>query len=413
MPSLLLFAVVALAMLGSIWLIYSTLQAERDERAQVQRTDNIMQALGDLGRSVINAETGQRGYIITNDRAYLAPYELGRETYPAALARLKQLFSTGPPNAEQDRLMREIEQLADAKFAEMAKGVQFVDEHRIIDANQLILTDRGQELMDRLRNAMVRLEALERDTLGYAQARSTALELRIMPLLAMLAVIISLSLALGLLQISRTARAEAAAAHAEALREARDRADLLARELNHRVKNLFAVILAIVRMTGKGDPAAKGVVDRISQRIHALVNAHEVTQGAVESPTVDLRNLIETAIAPYRSESETCVIEGEAIALPSRLAVPLGLVIHELVTNAVKYGAWAGPGGQVSVAWRTTPDSVHLTWRETGRTLEATERGTGFGSMLIDGSARQIRGSITREFHDEGIEVIFDFPVGD
>ena len=66
------------------------------------------------------------------------------------------------------------------------------------------------------------------------------------------------------------------------LAEARDRADLLARELNHRVKNLFAVILAIVQMSGKDAPEAKPVVDSIADRIHALLTAHEVTQGAAD-----------------------------------------------------------------------------------------------------------------------------------
>jgi two-component sensor histidine kinase len=212
--------------------------------------------------------------------------------------------------------------------------------------------------------------------------------------------------------VTRAARAEAAAANAATVADARDRADLLARELNHRVKNLFSVILAIVRMTGKSDPAAKPVVERITQRIHALVTAHDVSQGATDNPVVDLAELVEAAIAPYRSDSERCDIAGAPLSLDTRLAVPLGLVLHELVTNTVKYGAWAQSGGLVRVSWQAQDNHARLEWEESAQGfVPPAENGArqGFGSVLMQSSAQQLGGAIERSFAADGIRVVIDF----
>ena len=236
------------------------------------------------------------------------------------------------------------------------------------------------------------------------------------PLLGGLLVLILGALVLGLWQVVRGTRAEALAATAQDLGKARDRADLLASELNHRVKNLFAVILAIVKMSGKGDPAAKPTIDKIAQRLHALLRSHEVTQGPVDQygvtrPEIDLRELVETALAPYRLDEARAQIVGEPVMLRSHLAVPLGLVLHELVTNAVKYGALADADGRLAVDWAREGDRVRLTWHEDGAPLDPKPVSEGFGTMLIASSARQIGGTIERSFHAHGVEVAMDFPV--
>ena len=409
LPSLLLFASVAAALLAATSVIFATVRAERLERQQAARTGEVLTTLRDIGRSAVNAETGQRGYLITLDRRYLAPYQLGAASYPADMRRLHVLLD---PSAtpRQRALIDQVQRLADAKFAEMAESVALIEERRILDAQQQVMSDEGQDLMTELRATLGELEAIERRALLDASRDSARLEGRIFPLLAGLVAIIAVALALGLWLVIRAARAEAAAGQAQALGEARDRADLLARELNHRVKNLFAVILAIVRMSGKGDPAAKPAVDKITRRIHALVNAHDVTQGAAERRAVDLRELVETALAPYCSDSEPCAVEGEAVALPARATVPLGLMLHELVTNAVKYGAWSGLGGLVRVNWARDGEMVRLVWREEGRAPIAEAGGEGFGTQLIDSSVRQLHGTVERAHHPHGIEVKVTFP---
>ena len=408
--SLALFALVALSLLAAMVLIFSTVRAERAERVQVAETREVLDTLREIVAATLNAETGQRGYIITLDRRYLAPFQLGAASYPAAMRRLHARLDPSA-DARQRTLVDRVEKLADAKFGEMAETVSLIDDGRLIDAKQRLLSDEGQNLMVELRATAGELEAIEASQLKRAATDTLRLERRMAPLLGALLLLILGALVLGLWQVVRGARAEALAATAQDLGEARDRADLLARELNHRVKNLFAVVLAIVKMSGKGDPAAKPTIDKIAERLHALLRSHEVTQGDGTRPEIDLRELIDTALAPYRLGDARARIVGESVMLRSHLAVPLGLVLHELVTNAVKYGALAGGNGTLAVNWVHEAGRVRLTWREDGTALVAKPAAEGFGTMLIASSARQIGGTIERSFHPSGVEVAMDFPV--
>jgi two-component sensor histidine kinase len=412
--SLSLFAVVAAALLGTVMLLFSTIETERVQRTQVARTNEILLAMQAIERAAVNGENGQRGFFITQDRRYLEPYLYGHKQYPQALGRLRGLLGEDA-TPRQRELLAEIERLSDAKWAEMADTVAQVEQGELVGAHVRILSDEGQLAMIRLRGVIGELEVIERGILEQAERRTQEAEDRIGPALLALFTILLAAIGLGLWQVARTVRIEAAAANAEAIAEARDRADLLAKELNHRVKNLFAVILAIVRMTGKDEPAARPVVDRIAERIHALVRAHEVSQGAYDRSRVSLRDLISTAVAPYLSASEQCDADGPDIALSEKHAVPIGLVLHELVTNAVKYGAWSAPEGLVRIRWRSDGGRVVLDWEEQAarEVAIAPEGRAGFGSALIQSAARQMSGSIERTTGPRGIAVRMEFVPGE
>jgi len=91
--------------------------------------------------------------------------------------------------------------------------------------------------------------------------------------------------------------------------------------------------------------------------------------------------------------------------------MPLGLVLHELVTNAVKYGAWSNHGGLIRVTWNNDDGRLHLLWQEYGGQATAQGVGSGFGTQLIDSSARQLHGSIARTTTSEGLEVRMTLPL--
>lgn len=410
-PTLALFAVVALALIGTFSLIIATVEVERTQRHQAARTSGIIASLDEIVRATMSGETGQRGYFITSDMRYLEPYREGKDRYAAGMRELRERMGIELP-AEHARLLAEIARLGDAKWAEMAGVVDLVEQRRIPEAHARVLSDEGQLAMNGLRKAVAQLEDIERVRLDQAAQRAATAEARILPSLAALFVVIICALALGLWQAIRKAEAEALAEGAAAIAEARDRADLLAKELNHRVKNLFAVILAIVKMSARGDTAAAPAVDRIAKRIHALVTAHEVTQGSGQEQTVDLAELIGKVIAPYRSSTERCELEGSSLDLPGKHAVPLGLVLHELATNAVKYGAWSTPGGLLRIRWEREDGRVKVVWEEIGvaETPASPEPGhEGFGSALIRSSERQLGGTIVRRFAERGIVVEMDF----
>jgi len=403
-----LLAIVALAMLSAILLIYTTIDAERREREQVRRTSEILFELRNVGRAAINAETGQRGYLITLDSRYLGPYRTGQEQFRPAVDRLRSLLGETAPERQRE-LLDQIENLGEARFAELADSLVMLERGDLLGARRQMLTDEGQEVMERLRRAIREMEAIEDRILADATEETARAEGRVLPLLGALTLLLVLASASAMQLAIRATRAEAEAAQAAALAAARDRADLLARELNHRVKNLFAVILAIVKMSGRDRPESAELLEIVAARIRALLTAHEVTQGALGSSTASLRTLVETTLAPYRSDNLEAVLDGPEVAVPEGKVTPLGLVLHELTTNAVKYGAWK-QGGALSIAWTVEGEDILLHWRESGVGSIAEPGHVGFGSQLMAGAARQLQGSIAREFGAGGVTVAIRFP---
>ena len=404
-----LLLIMAAAMFALIFLVYQTIESERAEREQVNRTNDILLELRDVGRATLNAETGQRGYLITLDRRYLSAYLQGREQIDPSLDALRDLI--GPQGTDrQTELLDRIETLARARFADLDDSVALLEQGRLIDARRAVLTDEGQETMERLRRAIAELEDIELEILSRSTEGTARAEARVLPLLGGLTLLLILAILSALRLVARAARAEAEAAQATALGEARDRADLLARELNHRVKNLFAVVLAIIQLSARGKPEAKPVTDSIAERVRALLTAHEVSQGQLEKQVASLGALVETTLAPYRSEKLKAEIDGSEVMLPASQITPLGLVLHELTTNAVKYGAWS-KGGSIHVTWEERDGAVLLTWREKGAKIAGDPEREGFGSMLMTSAARQFGGSIEREFHADGVEVTIVLPI--
>lgn len=404
-----LLAVIAGTIFGLLFFVFQTVEAERHQRAQVARTNDVLFELRQVTRAALNGETGQRGYALTLDRRYLQPFIVARTEYGPALDRLHGTLGTDL-SPRQQQLLDEITALTRTKFAEMDETVALVGQGRLLDARAVILSDEGLEAMSRLRTAAGEMEAIETGLLDAAIARANRAEKRLLPLLLGLTAALVIALLFGYRLVNRNAQAEAEAEGAAALAEARDRADLLASELNHRVKNLFAVVLAIVKMSGRDAPEAKPVVDRIAERIRALLTAHEVTQGSGAKSVGTVGRLVETTLAPYRSDDLLARLDGPEVALPLDSATPLGLVLHEMTTNAVKYGAWAH-GGEIAVEWEVRDGTVHIHWRETGApTLAEAPTREGFGTMLMTSSARQLGGTIDRRFEAEGVAVDIAFP---
>ena len=408
--SVALFVIVAAALVAAIFLLFSTIEAERVQRSRLARTNEILLALRAIDTTAITGETGQRGYFITADKRYLEPYSRALRQAPLAIVRLRNLIGPDAP-ARQQALVDEIDRLSDAKWGELADTVALVEEGKIPEAHARILSDEGQIAMTRLRAAIGQLERIERADLNEALHKTSDAEGRVGPALVVLAGGLLAGLGLGLGLLIHTSRVEAEAANAKALAAARDRADLLAHELNHRVKNLFAVTLAIVKLSARDVPEAKAVIERISGRIHALARAHQVTQGHSDNGRASLEELVRVAVAPYTSATAHCDVQGEDVFLCERNTVPLGLVLHELVTNAVKYGAWSEPGGVVRVRWQKVADRVSLEWEEQSvREVQEPAKRTGFGSVLIDSAARQMSGVVERHYRPLGLLVRLNFP---
>ena len=416
----LVLAAMAGAILGAVALLLSTGAAERAERIQVERADDIVRVLDRIERAALSAESAQRGYFITLDPRYLEPYLSSRERVYGATDDLRAAISRSPVEG-QDEQLAAIEAALDDKFTELDETIAMVERGDLRDARRRILLGDGYDAMQRLTAAIDRLAEVENRLQASQSAKARAAESRILPILGLLLLLLVGAIALGAVLVARAAQAETEAAQARELEMARDRADLLAKELNHRVKNLFAMVLAIIQMSARdaGDVAA--YKERVGSRIRALLTAHEVTQGTGTSADrltrdggASVRALIEATVEPHVSDEKRIQLVGEDVPIDRIQVTPLGLVLHELATNAVKYGCWQD-SGLLTVRWEVKDDLLLLEWEEdcgdTGPSAQdQSQRQGGFGSTLMIGAGRQLGGEIDREFGPNGVTVSIAFP---
>lgn len=205
--------------------------------------------------------------------------------------------------------------------------------------------------------------------------------------------------------------------------------DLLIGELNHRVKNLFALITAMVGVSSRETDDVQNMATRLKGRIRALARAHSLVRPMKDDDQKDeakggLRALLEAILAPYEGTG-TIDIKGDRFPISSDAAVQLSLIFHELATNMVKYGALSKPGGQITITWDVEGDahnpsetekerSLYLVWEEHHPDLALSEpekKPKGFGNRLVQGSVSgQLRGSISTDWHETGLKVTLRFP---
>ncbi|HEX2256583.1 MAG TPA: cache domain-containing protein [Afifellaceae bacterium] len=203
--------------------------------------------------------------------------------------------------------------------------------------------------------------------------------------------------------------AELRTAQAERLRIANERSDLLARELTHRVKNLLGVVNAVLSLSAREGGGGSDVVETARRRIEALARAHSVSQGGTAE--AELGKLAATLLAPYqRPDGQAIRTEGPAVVLPGHDVTAIGLMLHELATNAVKYGALAVDDGRVDLTWRMAggePRPVLVVkWRESGGPeIESPPAADGFGSHMLSQLARQFRADLNFDWRREGLLV--------
>ncbi len=189
--------------------------------------------------------------------------------------------------------------------------------------------------------------------------------------------------------------------------------DLLAREVDHRSKNLLALVQATVHLTQAESPAELKAA--ISGRLQALSNAHTLlAQSRWEG--ADLYRLIAEELSPYCQHGEArAEIKGPSLVLEPMTAQSIAVTVHELATNAVKYGALSAPGGRLQVVWgRPSDGGLVLRWTETGGPVVTPPTRRGFGTRIIDRMIRdQLKGVVRFDWHREGLvcEIAIPEPV--
>lgn len=198
-------------------------------------------------------------------------------------------------------------------------------------------------------------------------------------------------------------------------KRAEEQQALLIRELHHRVKNTLATVQAIIRATAHGADNIEDFKTALIGRIGSLANTHLLL--ADEAGTASLSDLLHKELSAFDDGSEGRVsISGPPVELSTRLAVSLGMALHELVTNTAKFGALSVAGGKVTASWRVTIETEHRTldfdWVESGGPPVGAPMRQGFGTRLLETVLPgQIRARASIDYAPDGVRVHYTVPL--
>ena len=197
-----------------------------------------------------------------------------------------------------------------------------------------------------------------------------------------------------------------------------ERQRLLINELNHRVKNTLATVQSIAAQSFRDKDSTSGPnFTAFEERLFALARAHDIlTRDNWEG--AELRDIVGEVIEPYcRPSHGRCHIDGPRVRLTPSMALALSMAVHELATNAAKYGALSAPAGQVTISWSVLPGSprqLTLCWQERGGPSVALPERRGFGTRLIERSlAQELAGEVSLAYVPTGVVCTVKAPLPD
>jgi two-component sensor histidine kinase len=183
----------------------------------------------------------------------------------------------------------------------------------------------------------------------------------------------------------------------ERLRKEEAYRELVVGELSHRLKNSLATVHAIVHQVLRDEPEVWAKVD---SRLRALGAADDIISRS-ERLGCDVSELLKLEMAPYGDSRVTLL--GEALHVPPKLAVSLGLMFHELATNAAKHGALSTPSGLLQVSWRMVGDRLSVIWDESNGPAVAAPEHTGFGTTLLNSALAAFDGHVQTDYLPVGL----------
>jgi two-component sensor histidine kinase len=207
-------------------------------------------------------------------------------------------------------------------------------------------------------------------------------------------------------------------------RRAQEQQNLLLREMSHRVKNLFAVASGLVTLSARSARTPADMAEAVRERLGALARAHGLTRpGLINGngkPCQDttLHALVQTIFAPYVDPERIkghgfYIVTGPCLPIGGNAVTSIALVMHELATNAAKYGALSSPGGYIHIDWSVENDELLLTWKERGGpSLDGPAEREGFGGSLVRRIVTdQFGGQLSYNWKPEGLIIRLSVPV--
>jgi PAS domain S-box-containing protein len=194
-------------------------------------------------------------------------------------------------------------------------------------------------------------------------------------------------------------------------KSAEARLTTVAGEVDHRAKNMLGLVQAMVRLT-KADTLAE-YTEALTGRINALAHAHTLLSES-RWTGADLGQIVEDELAPYRRDDLQIMISGPGVRLTPSAAQPIAVALHELATNAVKYGALSAIQGRLSLTWKVdSANALELIWSEAGGPRVQAPQRSGFGTRAVDRMIRlQLGGEIHMDWRQTGLACTIRIPLG-
>lgn len=383
--------------------------------------------------ALLAAESSQRGYLLTGNEIYLAPYDNAKLVAQSELAQLTDDIRAA---GRFEAMLPRLRELVDQRLGELDEGIQRKNAGMIDGEPVSTAGHQGKALMDEVQvflSAIV-LEAEDAQSINLRTQTANILALRIGTVLA--SILILCVVAGVVVTFARYAReiveARDLLARANAglemrvdertqdLVQARDRAEILLTEVNHRVANNLALIGALIRVQRQSvqDEAARNALDETNARIQAIAEIHKhlYTSGDVTSVALDgyMSALLSQLERTLTSEGHGAWIKQDIdpVRVSTNTSINLGIIVVEWVTNAFKY-AYGGRSGEVRVLARKMEENLLVAVEDDGSGMATTAqtRGTGVGSKIVTSIARSLEAKVSYLNRTPGTEARILMPL--
>ncbi len=198
----------------------------------------------------------------------------------------------------------------------------------------------------------------------------------------------------------------------DAAKQLEEQRELVSHELDHRIGNLFMLVISLISLSEREQPELQPLAESLRARLNALYQAHRLIRGGSQEKSTSLQCLLQQLLAPYANgNSDRISIDGPDVALDVGAITSIALVLHELITNAAKYGALSKTGGSLRVTMRQDGNLQIIEWYEVFNVHLDGEVGEGFGSRLLKTIVeRQLRGTMIRDLSPTGLMTHIEIP---